>query len=184
MAGPRIERKRAFARYLFEGASQVDAYTKAGYAPSLSSPCKMARDPFVVSEIARLRQDAEDNTIMEIIERKQLLSVIGRSQLTDFLNPDGTLKPIDRNSPSTAALSELIIEGGKRGTTTRIKLHDPIRAIEVLNKMDGVYSDASPQGPVTNNILVVAPDTLRELEFMLRAIHASDGPLDLLGEVR
>lgn len=146
----REERKRTYARGLFEGMTQTDAYNLAGYTGRAHSNASiLSRDPFVVSEIQRLRQAAEDPSIMSVIERKQLLSILGRSQLADFLNDDGTLKPIDPDSPSVAALSELTISPD--GAATKLKLHDPIRAIEALNKMERLYDDGAAGATLNDN---------------------------------
>lgn len=110
---------------------------------------KMLRNNKVAGRIAELRKRAEDAAVADVVERKRVLTEIVRGRFADFVNPTP-------DKLKSAALQEIKVtatgEGVKRQKTTTIKLRDPISAIDLLNKMDKIYSDGAQ---VNNNFLIV-----------------------------
>ncbi len=96
--------------------------------------------PQIRARIDELRQKAEDATVANVLERKQVLTEIVRGRFVDFMTK---LTPEKLRS---AALQEIrIIEYGKEVPvkTTTIKLNDPAKAIDLLNRMDKLYTDGA-----------------------------------------
>lgn len=152
-------RQEKYVQLLFKGAIQHDAYltvfkdtfTKE-LAPATidSKASRLANSGKVQNRLNFLKTKAEDESVMKVLERKQKLSTIGRAKLTDYVDNNGN---VDITGEGGGAIAELTIEdwkGGKDGRASsqikRIKLLNPIQAIEELNKMDGVY-DARPEAP-------------------------------------
>ena len=49
-------RHEAFAQYLYEGLTQEEAHTKAGYKPSRPNACKLAKDHNILQRVAQLQE--------------------------------------------------------------------------------------------------------------------------------
>ena len=89
----------------------------------------------------------EDESIANPIERKQILTEITRARLTDYTTcgPDRDLIDVGPESPNTAALREVTSrteydkDGSGVAVVTKVRLHNPIHAIDLLNKMDKLY---------------------------------------------
>jgi phage terminase small subunit len=114
----------------------------------------------IIERISELRKKAEDASIMSVIERKQRLSEIARAKLTDYmeLGQDGSWVNIGAETPNGAAIQEIHSrteydnDGAHPTVYTSVKLHDPHKAIDLLNKMEGVYQAETP--PVNNQVNV------------------------------
>ena len=144
MANKLTLRQEAFCLNLFKGMSQRDAYVAAGYSSKQSDPtidrhaCELAKTDKVKARCEELRQKAEDESVAGVLERKQVLSEIVRGRFIDFT------KNLTPEKLRSAALQEIkITSSGPEGLgkTTTIKLHNPIQAIDLLNKMDKIYTD-------------------------------------------
>ena len=175
-----------FATLLFQNVPQHEAYLQAGYS-ALNSRATveqhastLAANAQVVARIQALRDRAATDRVASVDERRQILTELIRAKLTDFVDDAGN---VDLTGENTRALSELTIEDwrGERGSTTetrtkKIKLHSLMTAIDLLNKMDGTYSEA-PTGTYNDNrtwnILVADQETV---EMMARASKRT-GPL-------
>ena len=117
--------------------------------------------PLIAARISELRKKTEDATIMSVIERKQRLSEIARASLPDFmeLGQDGSWVNIGPETAGKAAIQEIHSRTEYDKDTaaptvyTSVKLHDPIKAIQELNKMGGNYpkEDATPVNVTINN---------------------------------
>jgi len=144
-----------YARFLFEGWQQYDAYKEAGYAVNATrntidaNASRLANSAKVKAKIAWFHAQADEKTITTVRERKQILSEIARGRLTDYqeagLDGAGYIS-INKDSPNTAAIAGIesatrFDENGNTGTLfTKVKLHNPVPAIDLLNKMDGAYA--------------------------------------------
>jgi hypothetical protein len=121
----------------------------------------------VQKRLAELRKKTENDSVMTVLEREQRLSEIGRGNLIDFIGPDGDPVPLNKELPNNRALTEysVITTTTKKGnvmTTRTIKLHNPVVAIQELNKMRGDYAaekleltgkDGAPLIPEINILL-------------------------------
>jgi hypothetical protein len=98
----------------------------------------------VQARIKELKQKSEDASVMNLLERKRRLSDIARAVIPDFVGDDGI--KVTKDSPNVGAVAEITTrtkvyrKGGEPVTITDIKLHNPIPAIQELNKMDKVYA--------------------------------------------
>lgn len=142
--------------YVKLNSNGTKAAIAAGYtlksAPVMAS--KNLRRVNVIKRITELRQKTEDKTIMQVIERKQRLSEIARGKVTDFMSMDGDEVRcfIEPHSEGAGAVQEVSsrttrLEGNPDNpievVTTKVKMHDPVRAISELNKMEKIYTDGA-----------------------------------------
>ena len=144
-----------FCINLFQGMSQREAYVEAGYSRKQTDRTidrhawELAQTDIVMARCEELRQKAENGSVALVLERKQILTEIARARLTDYTTcgPDRDLIDVGPESPNTASLQEITSkteydkDGAGVAVVTRIKLHNPIQAIDILNKMDKIYND-------------------------------------------
>ena len=149
---PQLRNKRheKFALDVFKSMPLGDSAIDAGYTPAraYSTGSRLARNGKIMERIAELFRKAESDAVMTVQERMAMLSEIGRARFTDFVTcgPDGSWVDIGSENKHGAALSEVSSrteydENGDHPTVyTKIKLHNPITAINELNKMDGSHA--------------------------------------------
>ena len=130
------QKQEDFCRLYFESGNGTQSALAAGYSPKTAyvMACENLNKPKIADRINAIRQQAVDASIMNYQERQQVLTEIGRGRFADFMT---NLTPEKLRS---AALQELRITEGTGGKSTVIKLHDPTKAIDLLNKMDGSYA--------------------------------------------
>jgi hypothetical protein len=160
------DKQERFALALFKGLSQREAYKEAGYSNKTSFPAidvnasKLAKNTKVLLRLSELRKRAEDNAVMDVLERKIKLSKIVRGDIADFLNEDGepVLIPGLQN---TEALKKYVVRHFERGATSvtiwEIELLDPIAAIRELNRMDGYSQGVSEENSPPPEIKFILP---------------------------
>lgn len=152
------QKQENFCLNIFQGMTQRDAYIKAGYSSKQSvavidkNACELLKNSKLVVRLNQLREKAQNSKIASVIERKEILSEIARAKQTDFMtcSADGVwMHDIGKESLNTAALKKIETTtmpfGGNDSPLkillTKVELHDPIKAIDLLNKMDGIYTD-------------------------------------------
>jgi phage terminase small subunit len=154
------KKQETFCLNILKGMSQYESYVQAGYSTKSKRAIldirasEIASNSKVLVRINELRQKAASPTIMAVIERKERLSEIARTNLTDFmeLGQDGSWVNIGKETPNSGAIQEIhsrteYDDNGAHPTVhTSVKLHDPLKAIDLLNKMDKLYSEA----PIVN----------------------------------
>lgn len=150
-------RQEKFAYNLFQGIMQREAYAQAGYSVNYPiahvdrNASVLAHSTKVLQRIKELNSEAESPGIMSVKERKERLSEIARARLTDYQESgqDGGWINIGKESPNTAALSEIVSttkyddNGANPTLISRIRLHNPVNAIQELNKMEKIYTDGT-----------------------------------------
>lgn len=150
-------KQERYARFLFEGMSQREAYIQAGYSHNYalsivdSAASRLASNVKVLARIEELRKAAEDASVATVLERKQILTEIARGDLLDYqeVGADGGYLSIGKESPNTKAISEITSrteydkDGAGVAVVTKVKLHSPIQAINELNKMEKIYDEGA-----------------------------------------
>ena len=152
-------RRKRFAQEYAKTGNGAQAAVKAGFSPKAAkvTASRLLTDANVRAEIARLSAKVEDASICSIAERKQILSEIARGRLQDFCTcgADGFVPNVgleNLNSRALKSVTTKVICNGKgddkadAAYITKLELRDPAQAIEILNKMDGVYAQDLEEG--------------------------------------
>lgn len=149
-------RRKRFAQEYAKTGNGAQAAVKAGFSPKAAkvTASRLLTDANVRAEIARLSAKVEDASICSIAERKQILSEIARGRLQDFCTSgaDGFVPNVgleNLNSRALKSVTTKVICNGKdtdAAYVTKLELRDPAQAIEILNKMDGVYAQDLEEG--------------------------------------
>ena len=151
------QKQEMFTQGIFKGMYQRDAYIEA-YRPSYAlstidaNASRLAHNEKVMARLRELNQAAETDTIASVTERKQVLTEIARGKVVDFT--EGNRIKVSEESLNTSAIQELNtseVQIGKGDSAlmveiTKLKLHSPIHAIDLLNKMERIYE---AEGTVT-----------------------------------
>ena len=162
------QKQETFCLRYFELGNATEAANLAGYSPRgiRVTASRMLTKTNIQARIKELRQKAEDETVMNVLERKQRLSEIARAVIPDFVADQGIR--VSKDMPNVAAVAEITTKtrlyrkGGEPVTITNLKLHNPVAPIQELNKMDRIYSDGYQDNRTVNktfNILVIDQET-------------------------
>lgn len=151
----RLAAHEAYAQLVSKGVSQSESYRRVYPKSRLWKEgvvCVNASQlaAKVSLRIEFIKKSAADAAIMDITERKRTLTEIARGRLTHFgtAGADGFVLNVGPENINSAALdsiktrTEITGRGGKSedmAIINEIKLRCPMKAIDLLNKMDGVY---------------------------------------------
>ena len=159
--------------YILNGANATKAAITVGYsAHSAKNQGHLLITKYdQLSKRIKYLQNLEwEKDYMSIAERKSRLARMGRGDLKDYAQagPDGAHYVFGEESPNTQAVAEvsqLVVDDGG-AMITKLKLHDPKKAIDLLNKMDGVYVEKHEVETTVNVVEIpaqvdapVAPDS-------------------------
>jgi len=145
------QRQEIFCLKYFELGNATEAAIIAGYnrrtARFIAS--ENLTKPNIKNRLQELNQKVEDDSVMNVLERKQRLTEIARAKLTDFmeLGQDGSWVNIGKEMRQGGAIQEIhsrtqYDENGANPTVyTSVKLHDPMKAIDLMNRMEKLYTD-------------------------------------------
>lgn len=147
------QKQENFVNDIFNGMPQRDAYINRYSTKNMLSTtidraaCQLAQNSKIATRLEEMRQEVKGSLIAGEIERREILSEIARGDLLDYqeVGADGGYLSIDKKSPNTKAVSEITSrteynnDGANAALITKIKLHNPVPAIDLLNKMDGSY---------------------------------------------
>ena len=134
-----------FALAVAAGETRSEAWRRAGFADTNSTRTLAARlfaKVLIKDRVEQIRNAIADSRIMTMRDRKIRLSEIARANIKDFHNKQGVLDPFApgvENSAAIAQIEQEYDETGLEAYPTKIKLHSPIPAIDMLNKLDGAY---------------------------------------------
>ena len=144
-------KQEKFTLNLFKDMPQYEAWGNAGYSTKYpkkiisENACRLANKSKIKARLKELRAEASKHDVADFSERQKILSEIARGNLIDYqeLGADGGYLNIGKESPNTRAISEITTTTKEDNTLiSKVKLHNPVPAIDLLNKMDRLYSEA------------------------------------------
>jgi phage terminase small subunit len=149
MARRLTQKQKIFCQKYLVLRNATEAAILAGYSPrSIRNIASVNLTKANIKQyIDELNEKTESDAVMTVREIKERLSEIGRARLTDYTTcgPDRDLINVGPESPNTAALQEITTrteydnDGAGVAVITKIKLHNPMTAMDMLNKMRGDY---------------------------------------------
>lgn len=158
-------RHELFVQGILAGKTQQQAVIDAGYSPK-SAPAQgtfLIKNTKIKERLQLLIVAADGEAIMSVKERKERLSEIARARLVDFVEvgADGAYISAGLESLHSAALQEVISttkynhDSSEAAILTRLKLHDPVKAMAELNHMEGQYAplEIISKEPITINLV-------------------------------
>ena len=156
------QKQETFCLKYFELGNASEAARLAKYSPHTAAVIGRENllKPKIRVRIDELRQEAKDATVATVLERKQVLTEITRGRIGNLLDDNQRFKQrIPLTDASIQEVDTFEIKIGKGGNApraqiTKIKLHNPIQAIDLLNKMDKLYTDGASVN-IDNRTLVI-----------------------------
>jgi len=182
-------RWETFTQNWFEGKTQCEAALIAGYSQkalrSISS--RLITKANILARYNELQELSASKKVLTKQQRMEILSEIASGNLIDYqeVGADGGYLSIGKESPNTRAISEITSrteydkEGSGAALVTKVRLHNPVPAIDLLNKMDRIYSDA----PIVNvdnrvvNFIVKDKEQADKIERLVAGISGRTGRL-------
>ena len=147
------QKREKFCLEYFKSGNAASAAVLAGYSVKSirSIASQLLTNINIKTRLAELQERAASAKIATVTERKEILTEILRTRLTDFmeLGKDGSWVNIGPETTNGRAIQEIhsrteYDDNGEHPTIyTSVKLHSPIEAIKELNKMERIYDDSA-----------------------------------------
>ena len=135
-------KEQAAADHFIVHGNKAGAY-RASYSTTNMKPSTIERRslevfsrPQVQAYVDAAKKAATSKAVLTRQEALEILSDIARGKLADFFTEDGVID-LTAIAASGYSLEEFSVAVGKFGDTTKIKVRNPIQAIERLSKMLG-----------------------------------------------
>lgn len=136
---PLNAKQQAFVTEYLTGVSAAQAAVRAGYSTRAAKQQahRLLSMAAVAARLTELQRQAADAAVMSHREALETLTRIARARLADFLDRRGRIS-LARIRGATQELAELVEETMPDGRVRRkIKLRDPVQAIERLSRLMG-----------------------------------------------
>lgn len=145
-------KQEKFVLNVFRGMNQTQSYMDVYKCKSMevakANASRLLTKANVSQRLEDLRSQVSDAAVADVEERKRFLTKIMRTKLTDFmeLGQDGSWVNLGAETPKTEAIAEIHSrteydkDTSQPTVYTSIKLHDPLKAVDLLNKLDGAYA--------------------------------------------
>lgn len=149
------QKQENFALNLFKGMTQRESWIQAGYSDRYrvewidSHACRLAELGKIKSRLEELRAEVAKSTIMSLQELLETHTEIARGRVGHFLDDKQRIEQgSDLNNAAIQELNTFDItigkgENAKLATVTKIKLHDPVRSMQEIAKLQGHYPKES-----------------------------------------
>lgn len=158
------QKQETFCVKYFEIGNATEAAIIAGYKPKTAEvmASQNLRKVKIQERINELREEVKSAAIMSVEERMKVLTEIARASMIDFVEvgQDGAWFNIDKTNLNNRAIqsvqSKTVLgkDGADDAVFIRVNLHSRLQAIDLLNKMDKLYSEGT-QVNVDNRKLIV-----------------------------
>jgi phage terminase small subunit len=143
----------AFVLEYLKDFNGQQAAIRAGYAPRAArmQASRLLTNANVQSAIHDAQLSARSEAIMSYEEMCERLSSIARRKLTDFLDERGQIDVRRGDAQAIASVDRL--EVGETGMMVKLRLVDPLRAMEQLAKLKGYNAPTkiAPTDPSGDN---------------------------------
>lgn len=147
-------RREKFVREYLRTGNATKAAQRAGYSSrtAYSQGERLLKNAEVQQALDAIRKRANEKGLVDLIEAKRILSRIVRAKLSGLMAANGS-PDIAKIKRTGQELMEFVVDEIPFGTRIKIKLRDPIAAIERLAKLSGW--DAPEKHSIEGSILVI-----------------------------
>lgn len=149
---PKDPRHQRFADNLLQGMNNTEAYIAAGFKVSprvaQANAPRLKKTKPVKDYLQAVRQASATSTVLSVIEKREFFARIVRTPITK-LSLDS-----DKNSDLIKSYSTNETEGS---SSLRLEKLDPLKAIELDNKLSGDDPEANSLRDLAEAIAKLAP---------------------------
>lgn len=162
-------RHELYAQGLAAGLEQLVAYERAGYKPNAGSASTLAKNPKVRARRDELLQLAADEAIVSAESVLLELKRIGFSNIAHYVSysqggvalRDSATLDEDAHR-AIAEVSETLTDSSR---SLKFKLHDKLKALEMLGRHLGVFAaDNKQQSDRGSGVIIMYPSNGRDEE--------------------
>jgi phage terminase small subunit len=150
---PKDPHHQRFADLVLEGKSFTDAYLGAGYkvnrVNAASAGKRMRKRLDVEAYIQSIQAQAADDSVLTLLEKRRFLARIVRTGLA-------SIDPADPDDKNADLVKSYASNESESSSSTRFEKHDPLKAIEIDNKLDASSPENESAQELTNAILALA----------------------------
>ncbi len=186
-----------FARFIFEGHTQREAWGLAGYstkyAPAIIdiNACNLAKQNKIQLRINEMQAAIDSKAVASKEERQKVLTEIVRGRVNQYVQGNRINATV--NKLNSAAVSEVVTQEIQLGKgdeaavvdVVKLKLRDPVAAIAELNKMDGAYPREQVDLNVNINVISRIPRPMIEsTATVLDATKKGSHDVDIVKRVK
>lgn len=147
---PKDPKHQRFADEFIKGSSLVDAYLAAGFkctrTSALQNAKRLRKRPDIDAYITSLQRAAADETTLSLLEKRRFLARVVRIPLAKLDAEDP--EHMHGDLVKSFALNE-----SEKSTSRRIEKLDPLKAIELDNKLDASSPENEQAAALTEAIL-------------------------------
>ncbi len=160
-------RRERFAVLVAAGSTQIKAHKDSGYKPNDVRASRLAADPEVAARILELQSTAANEAMVTIEMVVDELRRVAFSDMSDYLSfgPAGvSLRSSDElNEDAFRSISEVSETVNVTGGSRKFKLHDKLKALELLGKHVGAFkADNDQKEPPGRAVVVMYPANGRD----------------------
>lgn len=138
--------------YVANGGNATAAYIAAGYSVHSQGAAgveghKLLKNPNIRALVDKLQEDISTETLTEVKEILRENRAIAFSNILDVIEisektHEISIKDLSKIPEETAkAIQEITTQTTKTGSLLKVKMHDKMRALEMLAKINGLESD-------------------------------------------
>lgn len=171
-------RHERFAQELAKGASQVEAYRLAGYAPIEANASRLIRNDKVATRVAELKLAAAERTEITKARVLEELGKIGFSDIRKMFTNGGLQRIEDLDDDAAACLSSVEVitrrvpgcdrDDPEYENVSKIKLWDKRAALVDIGKHFGMFTEKHEHtGKDGGPIEIADTDLARLIVFQL-----------------
>lgn len=173
-------RHERFCLNLLGGMSLTQAYIEAGYSKGGAdkSGSNLKKNHLVFARLEELQRELDVSRVASVQERRERLTEIIRARFPDFHNADGRPVALTHEVPNIGAVAEIAQEyddGAEMMVVSKVKLHDPLKAVDLLNKMGGDYPPSKMEVSGHDGGPIRVEDARERLASAITRISPRDG---------
>jgi len=182
------EKAQAFVTEYLKDYNGTRAAIAAGYSSKAAfvQASTLLTDPRVQAKLATFKEQLKKTAILTFEQRAAILSEIAMGRLSNFVKvsaPGLVAIQATEDTLNSAALSDIdqrvLSENQGGGLITKLKIRDPVAAIQELNRMYGDHAptrvDARISGTVENMTEAELKEELEQLEQQALTVAAGKG---------
>lgn len=155
------KKQQLFAQEYLVDLNATQAAIRAGYSAKSArvKGCDLLKDPRIKEIIDKRLEELAERTRMTQEQVFQELVKVAKADMTTFATwgPEGvTFRPSSELRPEdTAAVAEISQTVTEHGGTRRIRLHDKLKALELLGRYFSMFNDnVNLKSDVTINVKI------------------------------
>ncbi|KKL06792.1 hypothetical protein LCGC14_2592460 [marine sediment metagenome] len=150
-----------FAQGLAAGVSKAQAYIDAGYTGGPSCATKLSKKAQVQARVTQILEMAADEvgvTVQCWLEEVQRVAFSDMREFVEWGPAGVALRPsVELDSDAARCVAEVTEKPGMSGSALKFRLHDKMKALDMLGRHLGTFKADNNQQPTMGAVIVQYP---------------------------